>query len=64
MAPLIRQWVQQNRRIDPKVLVVYLTSAVTEFGINFVNKKILTPTWESIKKADKSLNWQEILEKP
>jgi hypothetical protein len=51
MAPLIRQWVNNHRHIDVKVLVTYLTSAVMEFGIGFVSKPVITPTWQAIHKA-------------
>jgi hypothetical protein len=38
LTPLLRQWVKRNQNIDSKVLVVYLTSATTEFCTNFINK--------------------------
>jgi hypothetical protein len=41
MVPLVRDWVAKNQHIDIKIMMVYLTTAIMEFGLDFFNKPVI-----------------------
>lgn len=45
LTPLIREWLIKNQHIDLNVRLVYMTSAIVDFGTSFLQKPILVPTW-------------------
>lgn len=61
LTPLIRQWLRMYEQIDPHVLTVHLGSAVLDFGTELLGRDVVIPTWADIQKANRSLNWMEIL---
>jgi len=48
MAPLIRKWIASHKQVDLKVLLVYLISAIVDFGTSFFEKPVVVPTWTLI----------------
>ena len=61
LKPMLRQWWNMNRSIDPNVLAVNLSSATVDFANNLLGSKIIVPTWQSIQEANSSINWVSIL---
>lgn len=64
LTPMTRQWVEKNQQVDLHVAISYLSSAVTDFGMNFFQKALKVPTWAELAKIDKKFLWGLFLESP
>lgn len=50
--------------IDSNVLVAYLASGLTNFGLDFFQKQISVPSWPTFMQINKRVPWQSFLERP
>jgi len=46
------------------VLVSYLTNGLLNFGVNLFQREVIVPTWSTLSKINKTVNWTTLLERP
>jgi hypothetical protein len=64
LAPLIKDWLARHEHAAMNVLIANLSAGLVDFGLTFIQKAVVVPTWHAITKADPALNWHVILERP
>lgn len=45
-------------------MVAYLTNGLLGFGLDMFQRDVIVPTWSTLNKANKSINWSKLLGKP